>query len=59
MAKDGWGAVHWSIKFGRIHTVKNLLAKGADANQARTTDNVTPLLLAAEGGHNKIAKGCS
>ena len=56
VAKDGWGALHWSIKFGRIHTVKNLLAKGADVNQARTTDNVTPLLLAAEGGHDKIAK---
>ena len=48
--------MHVSCFFGRTKTVKHLLAKGAKVNQARTTDNVTPLLLAVKGGHEKIVK---
>ena len=36
---------------GRVNAIDELLAAGADVNQARTTDGVTPLYFAAYKGH--------
>ncbi len=36
---------------GRVNAIDELLAAGADVNQARTTDARTPLFAAAMNGH--------
>ena len=53
---EKWTALHLVSTFGNLEAVKILLAHKADAN-ARTTDGLFPLFMAAKAGHKDIAAG--
>ncbi|KAH8260376.1 hypothetical protein KR026_010402 [Drosophila bipectinata] len=55
--KDGHGftALHWAASYGQLVSVQLLVAAGANVN-FMAPDLVSPLLLAAAGGHNEIVR---
>ncbi|XP_016979076.2 DNA-binding protein RFXANK [Drosophila rhopaloa] len=56
--KDGNGftALHWAASYGQLVSVQLLVGAGANVNNMGATDLVSPLLLAAAGGHNEIVR---
>ena len=48
-------AIHWAARTGRIETVKQAIADGADVN-AKSDDGSTPLLHAVSFNENEIAE---
>ncbi|SPP85632.1 DNA-binding protein RFXANK [Drosophila guanche] len=52
---NGFTALHWAASYGQLVSVQLLLAVGANVNST-APDLVTPLLLAAAGGHNEIVR---
>ena len=40
-----------AAEYGHNHCIKELISCGADVNQARESDSLTPLYIAAENGH--------
>ncbi|KAH8329501.1 hypothetical protein KR074_012155 [Drosophila pseudoananassae] len=55
--KDGHGftALHWAASYGQLVSVQLLVTAGANVN-FMAPDLVSPLLLAAAGGHNEIVR---
>ncbi|KAH8287960.1 hypothetical protein KR018_010225 [Drosophila ironensis] len=51
----GFTALHWASSYGQLVSVQLLVAAGADVNMM-APDLVSPLLLAAAGGHNEIVR---
>lgn len=47
--------LHWACYYGQLSSVKILINCGADATKL-APDLVSPLLLAAAGGHHEIVK---
>lgn len=47
--------LHWACFYGQLCSVKILLKFNADVSQ-QAPDKVTPLLLAASGGHHEIVR---
>ncbi|XP_017120896.1 DNA-binding protein RFXANK [Drosophila elegans] len=56
--KDGHGftALHWAASYGQLVSVQLLVAAGANVNTMADMDLISPLLLAAAGGHNEIVR---
>lgn len=48
-------ALHWASHYGQLHTVQLLLKHGA-AVERLAPDLVSPLLLAAAGGHHEVVR---
>ncbi|XP_022222617.1 DNA-binding protein RFXANK isoform X2 [Drosophila obscura] len=48
-------ALHWAASYGQLVSVQLLVSVGANVN-SMAPDLVTPLLLAAAGGHNDIVR---
>jgi ankyrin repeat protein len=46
--EDGWNAVHIATRNGNLSIVHLLLDAGADINETTTTDQMTPLFIAAD-----------
>ncbi|KAJ6649908.1 DNA-binding protein RFXANK [Pseudolycoriella hygida] len=51
----GFTPLHWACQYGQLCSVQILLDCDADVNK-RAPDMVTPLLLAAAGGHHEIVR---
>ena len=54
--QGGLTALHFAARQGAFRTVRRLLEKGAEVNQASPADGVTPLLIATINGQFDIAK---
>ncbi len=54
--QGGLTALHFAARQGGAQTVRTLVEKGADVNQASPADGVTPLLIATINGQFDIAK---
>ncbi|CAD6997462.1 DNA-binding protein RFXANK [Ceratitis capitata] len=51
----GFTALHWASYYGQLATARLLVDTGANVN-AEAPEMVTPLLLAACGGHNEVVR---
>ncbi|XP_064548455.1 DNA-binding protein RFXANK [Drosophila montana] len=51
----GFTPLHWAASYGQLVSAQLLVAVGANVNSL-APDMVTPLLLAAAGGHNEIVR---
>lgn len=51
----GFTALHWAASYGQLVSVQLLVAAGANVN-TMAPDLISPLLLAAAGGHNEIVR---
>ncbi|KAH8410260.1 hypothetical protein KR009_010230 [Drosophila setifemur] len=51
----GFTALHWSASYGQLVSVQLLVSAGANVNTL-APDMVSPLLMAAAGGHNEIVR---
>ncbi|XP_018794813.1 PREDICTED: DNA-binding protein RFXANK [Bactrocera latifrons] len=51
----GFTALHWASYYGQLAAVRLLVDSGADVN-VEAPEMVTPLLLAACGGHNEVVR---
>jgi ankyrin repeat protein len=54
--QGGLTALHFAARQGAFQTVRTLVSKGANVNQASPADGVTPLLIATINGQFDIAK---
>lgn len=54
--KNGFTALHWACYYGQVATVAQLLATGAVDVGKLAPDMVSPLLLAAAGGHHEVVR---
>lgn len=52
---NGFTPLHWACHYGQLCSVQVLVECGADVNK-RALDMVSPLLLAAAGGHHEIVR---
>lgn len=52
---SGYTALHWACFYGQLSSATVLVGCGADVNK-EAPEMVTPLLLAAAGGHNEIVR---
>jgi ankyrin repeat protein len=50
-----FSALHWSCFYGQLSSVRILVKYGANISK-QAPDMITPLLLAAAGGHHEIAR---
>ncbi|XP_068150473.1 DNA-binding protein RFXANK [Drosophila tropicalis] len=48
-------SLHWAASYGQLNSVQLLVSAGANVNSL-APDLVSPLLLAAAGGHNEIVR---
>jgi hypothetical protein len=48
--------IHFAAMFGRLEAVKQYITAGADVNAIDDDEGMTPLILAAGGGHKKIVE---
>lgn len=55
MDRNRLTALHWSCFYGQLSSVKILINCGASVSKL-APDHVSPLLLAAAGGHHEIVK---
>lgn len=53
--EHGFTALHWACSYGQLVSVQLLVAAGANVN-IMAPDLVSPVLLAAAGGHNEIVR---
>ncbi|KAH8393157.1 DNA-binding protein RFXANK [Drosophila serrata] len=53
--EHGFTALHWAASYGQLVSVQLLVAAGANVN-IMAPDLVSPVLLAAAGGHNEIVR---
>ncbi len=51
----GYTALHWACHYGQLCSVQVLMDCGANVNK-QAPDMVSPLLLAAAGGHHEIVR---
>ncbi|XP_055849104.1 DNA-binding protein RFXANK [Episyrphus balteatus] len=54
--KNGFTALHWACYYGQVATVGQLLATRAVDVSILAPDMVSPLLLAAAGGHHEVVR---
>ncbi|XP_055923566.1 DNA-binding protein RFXANK [Eupeodes corollae] len=54
--KNGFTALHWACHYGQVATVGQLLATRVVDVSKLAPDMVTPLLLAAAGGHHEVVR---
>lgn len=53
--KNNLTALHWACFYGQLSSVKILLKCGANVSKL-ANDHVSPLLMAAAGGHHEIVR---
>lgn len=53
--KNNFTALHWACYYGQLSSVKILIKCGANVSKL-ASDHVSPLLLAAAGGHHEIVR---
>jgi ankyrin repeat protein len=53
--KRRWSAIHYAARYGHLEIVKSLIESGVN-KEVKTGFGLTPLLVAAEFGHAKIAQ---
>lgn len=51
----GYTPLHWACHYGQLCSVQVLLDCGANPNK-QAPDMISPLLLAASGGHHEIVR---